>query len=34
MIAAIVGLMLIGAGVMVLALGLMIAVAVLLGDDE
>lgn len=34
MMAAVVGLMLIGAGVMVLALGLMIAVAVLLGDDE
>jgi hypothetical protein len=34
MIAAIVGLMLIGAGIMVLVLGLMIAVAVLLGDNE
>ena len=32
--AAVVGLMMIGAGIMVLALGLMIAVATLLGDDE
>lgn len=34
MITAVVGLMLIGAGLMVLALGLTIVIAILLGDDE
>lgn len=34
MITAVVGLMMIGAGVMVLVLGLTIVIAILLGDDE